>query len=303
MSESIWRLMQAAFQTIGPHYQDFTGAHLEKYGYEGGDWYTTYVAYCLQPEPLTAVTLNQLTPFSHPQRATGLLAQAADHGLLEDVDDYEYILTAKGRESMAAFFDQAWQAIGTLAPLPPEQMERLAGLLERVVTASVAAPEPAAKPQLQLSRQTAPAADAPPMVRIDQSLTDLLRYRDDAHNAAWAGFKISGAAWEAFTLFWRDEVKSLAELAQNRENRGFSTADYADALNELVQRGWLKEEDGRYQVTRFGRSLRDDAETKTDRYFEAGLAALSDDEVEELKALLTRLKDELTIPEPEAEPA
>jgi DNA-binding MarR family transcriptional regulator len=85
----------------------------------------------------------------------------------------------------------------------------------------------------------------------------------------------------------------LDELCQKLERRGHSRDVYAQALDDLIRRGWISEEADKYRVTQKGQVLRQEAEDKTDRYFYAPWACLSKHESEELRDLLTQLRDGL----------
>ena len=54
--------------------------------------------------------------------------------------------------------------------------------------------------------------------------------------------------------------------------------------------------EGAYEVTELWRQVREDAETLTDRYFYTPWQTLNDDEVHEMRDLLTRLKTALAQP-------
>ncbi|MCP4362407.1 MAG: hypothetical protein GY796_30750 [Chloroflexi bacterium] len=303
MSESLWPTMQEAFQAIGPHYQEVSQATVQNAGFERGDWFACYLAFGLEPEPLTAVTFHQIAPYGNVERLQTFLIGATERGFLEAVDDYEYALTEKGRSATQQFFDEVWSILAQVTPLSEARMTQLAELLHRIVLATMATAEPAAKPQLAVSRGTDPGLDVPSIVRIDQYLTDLTRFRDDAHVAAWSQYDMNGQTWETFSLIWRGEVNTLAELTERLQNREFDTAVYADALNNLLQKGWISEDEGIYQVTAVGKELRENAEAQTETYFHVGLSNLTENEIATLKSLLVQLKEGLAIAEPELVPA
>lgn len=297
--ESLWPSVQEAFQAIGPHYQPQTGPFVRELGYEDGDWFISFIAYGVDPEPLTAVTLQKkLFVYSHPDRVQQLLAGAAKRGFLAETQAGQYTITEKGRDGMAQFFEIAWDAIADLLPVPEPEMERLARLLYRVVAATETASEPAVKANLKVSRRTDPGLDALEIVRIDQYLTDLLRYRDDAHIAVWSTRSVSGPAWEAFTTIWRGDAQTATELVEKLPNRGHTAVAYDEALATLVQKGWLTVQDGVYMVTAVGQQLRDAAETETEEKFHVGLWALDAAEIKTLHSLLAQFKEGLTISEP-----
>ena len=131
------------------------------------------------------------------------------------------------------------------------------------------------------------------MVRIDQYLSDLAAFRDDAHLAAWQSHSIEGHIWEAFTYLWRGEVTTLAGLYHKLERRGNSQDEYKQALENLIKRGWVKEEAGEYRVTPPGQDVRQAVEEATDRYFYGAWSCFSQGEKEELQTLLNLLRDGL----------
>ena len=172
-------------------------------------------------------------------------------------------------------------------------MDQLNSLLYRLVEATLAAPEPEEKWAMAYSRWTDPGAGASGSVKTDQYLTDLLRYRDDAHIAAWKPYGVSGHAWEALTFIWRGEASTAEELVEKLPFRAHPVEDYQEALEDLATRGWLVEEAGTYQLTEKGKQIRKEAEEATDRHFFVGWAALSEEELAQLQDLLTRTKESL----------
>ncbi|HJZ46612.1 MAG TPA: hypothetical protein VKE41_05580, partial [Roseiflexaceae bacterium] len=152
-------------------------------------------------------------------------------------------------------------------------------------------PEPADKPALLASRLTDPGAHAGPAALTDQYLTDLVRFRDDAHIAAWRPYEIDGLAWEALTLIWRGEAYSAETLAKRLERRAQPVQAYVLAIHELVERSWIAQYSETYRVTDRGAALRQQAESMTERYFYAPWSCLSDAEIGELRGLLAQLRD------------
>ncbi|MCI0394884.1 MAG: hypothetical protein L0332_14450 [Chloroflexi bacterium] len=293
MTTDFHTLVQQGNQALAPHYGPAAAPVLEAAGMQGADWYVSNVARSRYPEPVTAAYLHSFFPyFTLANREKGL-AEAAGRGFLETAGDGAYRLTASGRAGVEGFFEAARQAIARLDPLPPAELERLAGLLQRVRAAVESAPEPAGKRHLHYSRSVDPGLDAPAAVRIDQYLTDLGLYRDDSHLAAWQPHGISGQAWEAFTFVWRDEANTLAALAEQLSFREHTADSYAAALQELAARGWVEEVDGRYQITEAGRLLREAVEETTRHYYDAPWQALSTAEQAELADLLARFNNRL----------
>ena len=63
--------------------------------------------------------------------------------------------------------------------------------------------------------------------RIDQYLTDLNAYRNDASLSVWQPYGVSGATWEAFTCLWRGDARTLDALCDRLSFRGHPHDDYA----------------------------------------------------------------------------
>ncbi len=286
-------LIQEAMQAFNPHYRETIQQVFTETAIQGQDWYLAYLAYGLEPEPFTAVTFHHLFPYVNPKTQQERLAQTAANGYLETVDTDTYRLTDVGREPVEAFFAAAGGAIAPLAPLPKAKMARLADLLARIIAATETAEPPITKTHMYISRRTDPGSKATPANKIDQYLTDLIGYRDDAHLAAWAGLGVNGRTWETFTAVWREQANTTAALAATFANRSYSAADYAAALDELTELGWIAADAGEYRVTDNGRKLREEAEATTDRYYFTGWSALDAAETAELDQLLIQLRDRL----------
>jgi DNA-binding PadR family transcriptional regulator len=289
----LWSLLQATTQAFTPHYNEAMQPVLTEFNFQGPDWFMSFAAYGIDPEPLTAVHFHACFPYANIENQKQNLALAAEHGFLETVAPDSYRLTDKGRVGMQRFYADTGAAIAGLEPLPAADMQQLANLFSRIITATEAAEEPAHKPGFLMSRRTDTGRDAPPALRIDQYATDLLRYRDDAHIAAWINHGIDGRTWETLTFLWRDEAHTAAELADHLSNRNYDEAVYATALQNLVQKGWAEETEGAYQITEAGRKMREAAEARTDEYFFVGWSALNDEEQARFETLLQQLHDAL----------
>ena len=255
------------------------------------------VAYGFRPEPIGPEFLTKRTPYANPAPLVSQMDGAVDRGWLEALGGERYTISAKGEEVTGGLFDLADGAFGAVEPLPDEELERIIRLLFNVVETARQLPEPEEKWALSWGTRFDRGPDAPLIVQARRHLLDLLSYRDDVHIAAWQPYGVSGQEWEAFTLVVRGEAATAAELAEKLPYRGYDEAAYADALKNLVSRGWIAEEDGEYAATEEGQALRQEAEDTTDRYFDAAWVSLSEVEMEELKGLLGKLAEALKPPE------
>lgn len=246
-----------------------------------------------EPAPISAELLAVRGPYTSVSLNAERLAEAARLGMLRPVGSGEYFLTEAGRAAAKRIFQAAYDAMAVLQPLPSADLERLAGLLHRVVAAVQDAAEPPGKWSFRLSRAIDPGPDAVPLIWIDQYLTDLNAYRDDSHLAAWRPYNLNGAGWEVFTRAWRGEATTLDELYGLLAFRGHPRETYAGALHSLVARGWLVREDDLYALTELGRQVRQEVEATTDRYFYEPWRRLDATDLAELWHLLTALRDSL----------
>jgi DNA-binding PadR family transcriptional regulator len=290
--KQLWPLMEEAMRAFEPFYRQVMRKAIEDSGVPD-DWFALSLARGSEPAPFTVERFHALSPYTARERQAGVLERLVQLELLEPVGEEAYRLTDPGRETVEAIFGAAHQVLGAVEPLPAGEMGELNGLLRRLVEATLEAPKPEDKWAIAYSRWTDPGEDAPASVLTDQYLTDLIRFRDDAHLAAWKPYDVSGHAWEALTFIWRGQAGSAEELVEKLPYRSRTVEDYREALRDLVTRGWIVGESGTYSLTEAGTRVREDAEEATDRLFFAPWACLSASETARLRELLTRMRDEL----------
>lgn len=292
----LWPLALEVLRALGSYYYPEMRKAATEVGLGDCDWYLLLAAIMLEPEPISCELLARRNPYTAPHVHQNLLQELARQGALlpsEDVaidETCSFRLSDAGRTAVHWMIKAAYSAMVRLAPIPEDREKRLLSLLSRIVQACSESPEPPGKWSFNLSRKTDPGESEPALVLIDQYLSDLAAYRVDAHLAAWQPHRVSGYAWEAFTVLWRGEAGSIYELDQKLDRRGLSADDYRTALQTLIDYGWVMEgEGGSYNLTASGRKARQEAEDLTDRYFYAPWSVLSDDEITDLKQLLLTL--------------
>lgn len=283
-----------------PFYQEVAVAKIREAEALDG-WFALLSSAAVDPAPLTVEDFKATTPYAAPQRMAQIIDNALEGGFLTGDEDSGFQLTAEGRAVLSAFFDTAREHISSAPILPAAEMERLAAILQRLVEATEALSYPAEKPSLGRSRWTDPGPDAPPAVRIDQFLTDLQLFRDDAHITAWQAKDVDGRSWETLTFLWRDDAHTAAELVDKLPRRGYTEENYAASLAYLAGKGWIAPAGDSWQVTDSGRALRQDVEDETDRLFFAGWNVLDKTELVDLDDLLERLLEHLKEAAPVAE--
>ncbi len=233
--------------------------------------------------------LAQRFPYVQPKTLHGFLQSLVETDQLQPGQNgsgHAYYLTDNGRQAIQKHLDSFWGAVATLQPMPEAELNRLADLFDRIVNSITQTTEPDKPGFAALVGMPVPE-NAAPLVRIDYALDCLGAFRDDAHVST---FHVSGHAWEALSDIWQETANTVEAIAERRQNRGYKTADYAQALTSLVKRGWLSENDGVYTLTETGQTVREEAEHLTDRYFYAPWAALNLDEIQEMQNLLSQLE-------------
>ncbi len=289
----LWPLANAAERALGRRIwpaMDAATADLPE-----GSGIVLLPAATFAPDPISPSRLRVRSPYTAPQIYAAWLAAAAEAGLFEPLGDDRYALTDLGWQRVQEAVGAAYRVMADLAPLPPAKLEDLAALLHRLVLASLFADEPAGKWSIVHSRRLDPTELSQPVIRIDQYLSDLNAFRDDAHLASWKPYGVPGQAWEALTLLWRGAMDDLTALHEKLRRRGYDVADYQTALGELVERSWLTATGNRYRLTDKGQALRQLAEEETDRLFFTPWACLSTGELADLGALLTGFRDALEV--------
>jgi hypothetical protein len=284
----LYPLSQEALQALDPHYRPAMQQALDDAGLEGRYWGVLLFTQGVEPQPLSAARLHAFSPYTTVEVLSERLAETAEKGFLAPAEE-GYRLTETGRSALQGSFAAVHQALAGFEPLPIDDMHRLADLLRRLVDSGAAAPAPADKSHLHASRRTDPGAGVSLAARLDQYLTDLNAFRDDAHVAAWQPTGVDGPTWEALTLVWRGDANTPEALAEKLAGRRLEPAAYAAVLQSLTKREWVAEQAGTYSVTEQGRMLRQQVEDETDHLFYEPWGCLDDGEVQELRSLLTRL--------------
>ena len=288
------------FAGMGARTNDMLVQYIEENGLsDRPDLNLVQIAWGFRPEPVTAETFIKRTPYANPEGFVSQMDGAVERGWLVAMGEDGYSVSARGTEVTAGLFELGDQMFGVLETLPDGELERIIALLFTVVETARQLPEPAEKWALSWGSKFDRGPDAPLMVRVRRHMLDLFSYRDDVHIAAWQPYGASGQEWEAFTMVWQGDAATAADLAEKLPYRSYDEDAYEVALQSLVARGWIGEEDGAYAATEKGKKLRQEAEDATDRYFDAAWVSLSEAETEEIKGLLGKLAEVLKPPEEE----
>lgn len=259
---------------------------------ESPSWFLVQAAE-FDPEPLTVAKLRVRDVYGSERLVQAMLELLVSEQWLDRTADEAYPLTPTGRAVVRRMLERSHTRTASIEPIPLADIIRLEGLLRRLIDSSLASATPPGTWCLAHSRNRAPTANAAPLAQIVQYFSDFNAFRDDAHMAAFQVHNIAGLVWEAFSSICGGEIATLDALYDQLARRGYTRGEYADALHELVQRGWLRRVVDKevYTVTEAGRAVRAEAERLTDAYFYAPWSRLSDSEVEVTQSLLVQLRD------------
>jgi predicted transcriptional regulator len=289
----IWDRTGQIVRAFSPFYQEDMIRLTQEYD-SPNYWFMLNWVRASEPKPFRLEDhIDIVGPYSTREWVLDVFKQLTDDGFLEEKEIGELILTERGRGLIEGFFNTAHEALAHIEPLPAADMAMLETYLLRVVESSLEAPEPRIRPRLLNSRWTDPGDDAPPAVRIDQYVTDLYRFRDDTHIAAWKAYEVSGQLWETLSLIWREEANDASQIAKQLSYRGYDEEDYGKALAQLETKGWIKRVGDHFQITTEGKRIREEAEEKTDTLFFASWSVLDEDELDRLDELVRCASDNL----------
>jgi hypothetical protein len=234
-------------------------------------------------------------PFSNPEQFERLFARLNIKGWIEPSQDKSYKVTDRAREGARRIIQAGDAQLLGFEVMTDVHLERLAGLLGRVVSENNAAPEPPEKWAI-LKRFRVADKDSLWLVQIREYLMDLFAYRDDSHlSAARPHFNQAGIVWSVLGSLWTGDAVTAEQMAERLAFRGYDADDYEVAIQAAVGVGWVEEADvpRKFRPTQIGRELREQAEQLTNEYFYRPWSVLTQEERDELYDLLTKLRDQL----------
>lgn len=292
--QALWELIREAWRALSLHLNPIVEHLSEESGLNGIDQGMLLAALTFEPETISPPRLRVRMPYVAAERYRKLLANIANRGYLTEVAPGEYRLTETGHHEAERFITEIRSAMAEDDPLAPTESQRLANLSGRLAEACLNTPPPPDTWSTRYSYRLMPALD-PPLPYTEQAFTCLGGYRDDAHLAAWQSTGLSATALETLTYLWRGEADSLDTLCEQLAHREHPRQVYVDALADLRERGFVEGADESLQVSKASKAYRDAIEAKTDAYFFAPWACLSDDEMKELSDIATHLRDGLKV--------
>jgi len=220
-----------------------------------------------EPNPVSPAILNIRSPYTAPEHYRSILEKLASEGLLKSVGADQFRITERGLEALKEILNAIYNTMAGLQSFSVTKMMDLASRLKELADACMGAPDPPGIWCIQHERRKDPGSGSPMMARIDQFLSELLAFRDDANLAAWRRYKCSGHTWEVLTLLWVEQESSVEEINRALQRRGFSVEQTEETVDKLLKREWLRQLNGRLRISPIGAEIRHTAEMTTDRFY------------------------------------
>jgi len=164
-------------------------------------------------------------------------------------------------------------------------------LSQRIIQASLESGDEQATWCLRHSHNRKPAEPVSSISKLIHVCSDYNAFRDDAHMTAYTAQGVDGMTWEAFSFIHGGQARSAEDLFDPLAYRGWTVAEWQDALNCLLDKDWIDGDESGYQSTEKGKAISEKVEQKTDALFYAPWDILSDDEQIEYMYLLNALND------------
>jgi len=290
--EQIYPLAQQAMQAIYPQIGPLFEKYAERLKVNRQLIGLLFTAVTFDPQPISPTLLQKRIPYTNASFYLEGLEYARDNHLMEQTDSGEFKLTADTRQLTLELLADIRKLFADADPLAENDSRRLGHLLGKLAQALAENPPSPEYLSTQRSYAIMPGLE-PPLPYIEQAISCLNAYRDDSHLATWQPSGISATALEALTFIWRGDVDSLDSLCEKLPFRNHPKETYAAALEELRRLGYLEGSDEAPVVTPKGKAFREQVERDTDEIFFKHWTVLTQEEIDEIGELLTRLDEGL----------
>jgi len=242
------------------------------------------------PEPLTVEKFRVRAVYSAPRLSQALLELIASEKWANRIGN-DYSLTDEGRAVITQLSEQRNQMFANFKPLPEDELSKLVELSQRIIQASLESGDEQATWCLRFSNKRKPAEPVSSISKLIHVCSDYNAFRDDAHMSAYTAQGVDGMTWEAFSFIHGGQAHTTDDLFNQLAYRGWTVAEWQDALNCLADKGWIDGDESGYQSTEKGNTISDKVEQKTDDLFYTPWDILSEDEQVEYVHLLNMLND------------
>lgn len=284
---SLWKLIREVWVKIEASFDPAIKPIVANSGLSMREWMLLVAALTFEPEDTTPSHLLVRGPYTSSDQYLIGLENAADLGYLENLSTNRFRLSEDGRNAVMDFIEVAREAMEAAELIDGTDARELADLLECLVKNSLETPPPPNTWSINLSYKLLPTKQ-PPMPYIEQAISCLSAYRDDAHLASWQSSGLSAIALESLTLIWIGQVSGIDQLTEKLSSRGHSEKVYLDALAELRGHKYISGIPNMLRVTEEGKLFRDRVEASTDHYFFTPWSCLNADEKDQMAEILMK---------------
>lgn len=289
---SIWSALEESFDILGDYGYPAMDRVAAELALHPGFFTWVTAIWLFGSEPFTTAQFMRMFPYGLARVNEERFISAVRQGYLNSEGRTGYVPTEAGMRVARKMWREAGDSLADLRPIPDELLRRLLRYLDRIVQASLSAPEPPARFYISHKHENYGRYGTKyPLEDFVIHFGKLSAFRDDSHIAAWQVHNIEGNRWEVLSYVWRGEATTLGKLFEELSFRGITRDEYAQILQELVERGWADENAGEYQLTANGKRIREKAEELTNQYFFAPWSCLNESELEDLSDLVTQLRD------------
>jgi hypothetical protein len=294
--ESLTKFWPLIYSTI-QEFWSMTEPHIEEAAIRNEIPIELYLYSELGLNTFSIKNFQKRDPFSNPEQFEKVFVRLNVKGWIEPMADGSFRVTEKAYESVRDIIQMGNKQLSDFQSMSHGEMERLALLLKQIVAECKTTPEPPTKWAI-LKRFRGADEQSPLIVQIKEYLMDLFAYRDDSHlSGSRPHFNDAGIVWLVLGSLWKGDAVNAEQMAEKLAFRGYEVEDYEIAIQAAVELGWAEQADhpNTFRLTGQGKELREQTEHLTNEYFYAPWSVLTQDEIDELYELLTKLHDELNI--------
>jgi hypothetical protein len=236
-------------------------------------------------------------PFTNPEQFEKMFARFEIKDWIFPMQDKSYQVSRNAQEAVRGIVRAGDAQLASFDLMPDTELKRLVDLLRQLTTASLEAPEPPEKWAIINRFRVADERDSL-IAQIRESLMDLFAYRDDVYLfAARPHFGRAGIVWDVLGAVTNGSAVNAAQMAERMSLRGYEKSDYEVAIQAAVEIGWVEASGApnTFRPTAKGQELCEEVERRTNEYFFRPWSVLTDDELDELYVLLTKLHEGLIV--------
>ena len=246
-----------------------------------------------EPNPVSPAMFRVRSPYTAERVFTDCLNSMLERGYVEPADACAYHITDAGLKAVAALNRSIYTSISSFQTLQNAELIELAERLKLLSDACARTAEPPGHWSIEHTRRLDPGAGAAFMVQVDQHLTELAAFRDDAHLASWKGLISEGHAWDILTLLWAGQEFTAEKINVSLSRRRNSLEQTKIALVQLFKKGWVEIQEMNVHISDLGVMIRKAAEEKTNQAFYAPFTSFGHYELERTYELLKKHRREI----------